>query len=135
MKRCYSDLSRLMTLEDRFAYLNLSGRVGEATFGSERFLNQRFYRSAEWQDTRNEVINRDRGCDLGISDFPIYDRIYIHHMNPMTRTEILNGDPAILNPEFLISVTFRTHQAIHYGDERQLPRPLIERQPGDTTLW
>lgn len=133
--RRYSELRRLHTIEDRYHYLALRGGVGDATFGSERYLNQNFYRSREWKLVRDEVINRDAGCDLGIEGFEIFDRIIIHHMNPMTIEDIRHGDDAILNPEFLISTTHRTHNAIHYGDERLLPRQLVVRRPGDTTLW
>lgn len=105
------------------------------TFGHERYMNQRFYTSREWRDIRHEVIARDEGMDLGVPDYEIYDKIIIHHMNPMTPDEIEHGSREILDPEFLITTTHRTHNAIHYGDERQLPRQLIERRPGDTKLW
>lgn len=133
--RRYSELRRLPTIEDRFHYLALKGTVGLETFGSERYVNQNFYRSREWKLIRHEVINRDAGCDLGVEDYGIHDRIIIHHMNPMTLSELQHGDDAILDPEFLISTTMRTHNAIHYGDERLLPRQLVVRSPGDTTLW
>jgi hypothetical protein len=135
MIRRYSDLRRLDTLEERYKYLALRGQVGDITFGFDRYLNQAFYRSAEWRNIRNNVIVRDNGCDLGIDGFDIHDRVYIHHMNPMNVKDIENGDPRILDPEFLISVTHRTHNAIHYGDEGLLPRLLVERKPGDTKLW
>lgn len=133
--RKHSELARLETLEERYAYLALNGRVAEATFGFDRYLNQQFYTSREWRQVRNHVIARDRACDLGVEGFDIYDRIYIHHMNPMTIEDIEMGNPAILDPEFLISVTHRTHNAIHYGDESLLPKPFVERRPGDTRLW
>lgn len=133
--RSYSELRRLGSLEERFRYLSVRATVASATFGSDRYLNQRFYASQEWRSIRNHVILRDRGCDLGIDGFEIHDRIYIHHMNPMTIEDIVDGDPSILDPEFLISVTLRTHNAIHYGDESQLPKPFVERRPGDTQLW
>jgi hypothetical protein len=125
----------LKTLEARFKYLALHGGVGDTTFGFDRYLNQQFYRSREWRHIRNQVISRDAGCDLGVEGYEIYDRIYIHHMNPMTIKDIESGDPRILDPEFLIAVTHRTHNAIHYGDEGLLPKLLIERKPGDTKLW
>jgi hypothetical protein len=133
--RSYSELHALSTFADRFRYLSLNGRVGDPTFGSERYVNQHFYRSREWKRARDEVIVRDGGCDLGIDGFEIYDRIYIHHMNPMTVEEIADGDDRILDPEYLICVTHRTHNAIHYGDESQIPRQFEERRPGDTKLW
>lgn len=133
--RSYTELRALSTFADRFRYLSLRGRVGDPTFGSERYVNQHFYRSREWKRARDWVIDRDRGCDLGLEGFEIHDRIYIHHMNPMTVEEIAGGDDRILDPEFLICVTHRTHNAIHYGDESAIPRVFVERQPGDTKLW
>lgn len=135
MIRTYTELSRLHTLEERYKYLALRGQVGEATFGFDRWMNQQFYTSKEWRDARRDVIARDAGCDLGIDGFEIHKGIYIHHMNPMTVADISGGDDAILDPEFLIAVSQRTHNAIHYGDERQLPRPFVPRRPGDTKLW
>lgn len=135
MKRTYSELSKLVTFEQRFSYLSLDGEVGAATFGFDRWINQRFYTSREWRQVRNLVIDRDQGCDLGIEGYEIFGRLVIHHMNPMNVDEIVHGDGGILDPDFLITTTHRTHNAIHYGDERQLPRQLIERKPGDTRLW
>lgn len=135
MRRTYSELRRLDTLEDRFRYLSLRAEVGKTTFGYDRWINQQFYTSREWRHIRNNVIARDLGRDLGIEGYEIHDRIYIHHMNPMTVDEIANADPRILDPEFLICVTHRTHNAIHYGDEGLLPKQLVERKPGDTKLW
>jgi len=109
--------------------------VGQATFGFDRYLNQQFYTSRQWRQIRNHVIARDLGRDLGIDGYEIHSRIYIHHMNPMTVADITSGDPRILDPEFLISVTHRTHNAIHYGDEGLLPKPPVQRRPGDTMLW
>lgn len=133
--RSYSELRALSTFAERFRYLSLNGTVGDPTFGSERYVNQHFYRSRQWKQARNEVIARDLGCDLGIEGYEIYDRVYIHHMNPMTVDEIADGDDRILDPEYLICVTHRTHNAIHYGDESQIPREFVERHPGDTKLW
>jgi hypothetical protein len=133
--RSYSELIRIETLEDRFKYLALRGSVGKATFGFDRYINQQFYVSKQWRDVRNHVIVRDNGCDLGVDGFDIHERITIHHLNPMTPEDIIQGDMSILDPEFLITTTLPTHNAIHYGDERQLPRPLVERRPGDTKLW
>lgn len=135
MIRSYTELRRLNTIEDRFDYLSLRGNVGDTTFGYDRYINQAFYTSTQWRQIRNYVIVRDNGCDLGIDGHEIHDRIYIHHMNPMTARDIIDDDPSILDPEFLIAVTLRTHNAIHYGTKQQLTQPLIERQPGDTKLW
>lgn len=133
--RSYSELRRFDTFEERYDYLKLGGQVGGFTFGSERYINQRFYRSSEWKSIRNYVIDRDKGCDLGVEGYEIYDRIYIHHMNPMTVEEIDSGSSDILNMDFLISATHKTHNAIHYGDRSSLLQPFVERQPGDTKLW
>lgn len=133
--RCYTDLAQLRSFDERYRYLRVPARVGVATFGFDRYLNQKFYTSAQWRNVRNHVIARDEGCDLGIEGYEIYDRIYIHHMNPMSVEDIETGNPDILDPEFLISVTHSTHNAIHYGDENLLRKPLIARRPGDTKLW
>lgn len=135
MTRSYSELIELPTIEERYEYLRLRGTTGRETFGLERFVNQRFYRSNEWKDIRREVILRDDGCDLGVSDYGVHHNIHIHHMNPMTSEQIRGGDPAILDPEFLISASLRTHNAIHYGTAKLLPEPYVERRPGDTKLW
>lgn len=135
-RRSYTALSRLHTLEERFKYLELHGHVGLQTFGSERHFNQTFYRSVQWRQLRHHVIARDNGCDLGVEGFEIYGGgITIHHMNPMTLEELANGDPDILDPEFLISVSHRTHNAVHYGDQSLLPRVPVQRRAGDTKLW
>lgn len=135
MIRTFSELSQLTSFLDRFRYLQLRGEVGRATFGFDRYLNQNFYRSTQWKQVRNHVIARDQGCDLAFPDHEIHDRIYIHHMNPMRVEDIVHGNEEILEPEFLISTTHRTHNAIHYGDESLLPKPFVERRPGDTKLW
>lgn len=123
------------TLEERFEYLKLGGVVGQETFGVERWLNQQFYMSREWRQTRDHILLRDGGCDLGIPGFEIHNRPYVHHLNPLTPADLIHGTPALHHPENLILTTHRTHNAIHYGDERQLPRPFTERSPGDTKLW
>ena len=135
MIRTYSELRQLETFEERFRYLSLAGRVGEETFGFDRNINQRFYRSAEWRNIRHRVITRDLGCDLGIEDREIHSQILIHHMNPMGVGDIVEGNQDILNPEYLITTTKRTHNAIHYGDERLLAKDHEPRRPGDTKLW
>lgn len=132
----YSEFSRIESYEDRFEYLKLGGGVGRETFGSERYLNQEFYRSAEWRRIRNIVIARDMGRDLGVEGFEIHGQsIHIHHMNPMTVAQVMHSEDVILDPEYLISVTHRTHNAIHYGTISTLPSGPAERRPGDTTLW
>lgn len=133
--RSYRELRRIQTFEDRYLYLALRGSVGESTFGFERHLNQTFYRSRQWRQMRNQIIVRDDGMDLGVPDHPIQGNIIIHHMNPMTVNDLVDGNDSILDPEFLICVSHRTHNAIHYGDESLLPRPFVERRPGDTRSW
>lgn len=133
--RSYSELSRLLTFDERFDYLMLAGSVGRATFGFDRWMNQRFYTSREWQDARDEVIVRDNGCDLGIPGYEIRREILVHHINPLTRDDVINGEDWIIDPEYLITTSKRTHNAIHYGDRSSLPRPVVERKPGDTRLW
>lgn len=133
--RTYSELSKLKTFEERFEYLRLNGRVGEETFGFDRYLNQIFYQSKEWQAIRDEVITRDNGCDLGIDDREIYDKILVHHMNPITQEDILNRSDILLDPEYLISTTKNTHDAIHYGDGSLLYTAPIERSKNDTCPW
>lgn len=135
MLRTYTELAMFDTIEDRFRYLQLNGAVGWETFGHGRWMNQRFYASREWKLVRNEVLVRDNGMDLGVEGYEIYDKAYIHHMNPMTPDDFIHHSEDILNPEFLISCTLQTHNAIHYGDVRQLPRPYKARVPGDTKLW
>jgi hypothetical protein len=133
--RTYSELSQYSTLEDRFRYLSLAGQVGAATFGHDRWLNQRFYRSAEWRRIRDYVIVRDDACDLGVPGYDIHDRVIIHHMNPMVAADIVHANEDLVDPEFLITTTHATHNAIHYGDESLLPRQIVPRGPGDTQLW
>lgn len=133
--RTYSELMKLPTFEERFQYLKLNGAVGQDTFGFERYLNQTFYRSKEWKRIRDYVIIRDNGCDLAMDDREICDRIYIHHMNPIIANDILNESEFLLDPEYLICTTQRTHNAIHYGDESLLYQGPIERTPNDTCPW
>lgn len=131
----YSELQSIESFEDRYEYLRLNGRVGEDTFGLERFLNQDFYRSKEWKDIRNYVIVRDNGCDLGCPGYEIQGQILIHHMNPITKDDILNRTPYLLDPEYLISTTKNTHNAIHYGDKDLLPKDPVVRTKYDTCPW
>lgn len=121
---------------ERYDYLALKGVVGEQTFGYERYHNQRFYTSRQWKQVRDHVITRDFGNDLGVDGYEIMgENIIVHHMNPMTPDNIIHGDETILDPEFLISTTHKTHNAIHYGDKSELTKVLVERRPGDTRLW
>lgn len=135
--RTYSELITLDTFEDRFLYLKLDGSIGQDTFGFDRYLNQLFYRSPEWKQIRKFVITRDMGCDLAILDHEIINQqIIIHHMNPLTKEDIINKSDYLLNPEYLICTTKRTHNAIHYGDERLLdPIIPIVRTKNDQCPW
>lgn len=133
--RTYKELSRLKTLDERFEYLKLVGQVGVDTFGFDRYLNQTFYRSDTWQKVRNEVIIRDNGCELGVSGYEIQGRILIHHMNAITEEDIIERNPDIFDPEYLICCSHRTHNAIHFGDKDLLPKDYIERRRGDTCPW
>lgn len=133
--RSYSELCRLKTFEERFQYLSLKGNVGGSTFGFDRWINQEFYRSREWYDAREFVILRDEGCDLGVVGYEIETRLLIHHMNPLLPSDIEDGESCILDPEFLITTTHRTHNAIHYGDESILRKSFVPRTAGDTKLW
>lgn len=133
--RTYSELIKLGTFEERFEYLRLDGRVGVETFGFDRYLNQQFYRSKEWRAIRDQVIARDLGCDLAIEGYEIYGKIYIHHMNPITQTDIVHSNADVIDPEFLVCTTHNTHNAIHYGDASLLITGPIERRPNDTCPW
>lgn len=133
--KTYSELIRLEKYMDRYQYLMLSGRVGQETFGYERFLNQSLYKSYEWRSVRDEVIVRDHGCDLGMEGYEIYGSIIVHHMNPITMDDIQNRDEDIFNPEYLVSTSFSTHNAIHYGDEGLLITEPIIRTKNDTCPW
>lgn len=134
--RTYSELITLPTFEERFRYLQLNGKVGEETFGFDRWINQTFYRTdREWLSVRNHVIVRDNGCDLGIEDRKIYSRILVHHMNPITMDDIIKRTKYLLDPEYLISTVDNTHRAIHYGDENLLTLDPIERSKNDTCPW
>ena len=134
--RTYSELSKLKTFRERYEYLKLDGTVGEETFGFDRYINQMFYKSEEWKRIRNYVITRDNGCDLGISDRKIIDSvILVHHMNPITKEDIINKNEILLDPEYLITTIKPTHDAIHYGDENLLAEDLIVRSKNDTCPW
>lgn len=133
--RTYSELARFQTFEERFEYLKLDGFVGRATFGSDRYVNQRFYTSFEWKQAREYVIVRDNGCDLGIDGREIHEDLLIHHINPMTIEDIIRGESWIIDPEYLITTSQKTHNAIHFGSDLRTPAVVMERKPGDTTLW
>lgn len=133
--RCYSEVRRLGSFDDRFEYLMLRGQVAQTTFGFDRWVNQQFYTSREWHLVRDEVIVRDHGCDLGVRGHDIHVGLLVHHMNPLTIKDIEAGEEWILDPEYLITTSHRTHNAIHYGNRNLLPRTVVARRPGDTTLW
>lgn len=135
MIRTYSELKRLTTFMERYEYLRLRGNVGESTFGFDRHLNQMLYKSRRWLDVRERVIIRDNACDLGMDDYDIYDMIIVHHMNPITVDDIEQNKDYIFDPEYLISTTLNTHNAIHFGDKSLLLKLPIERRPGDTIPW
>lgn len=135
--RTYSELSQLPTFIERYRYLRLDGKVGEETFGFDRWLNQKFYKDPAWLESRDLVIVRDLGCDLGIEgrEIPEGVRILVHHMNPITKEDIVHRSEFLLNPEYLICTTKNTHDAIHYGDENLLYVEPIERKRNDTCPW
>ena len=134
--KTYSELITLPTFEERFEYLRLDGRVGEDTFGFDRYLNQYLYqRNPKWKAARNQVIIRDNGCDLGIEGREIHGKIIVHHMNPITIEDIERESEFLFNPEYLICVTHNTHNAIHYGDENLLIKGPVERTKNDTCPW
>lgn len=133
--KTYSELITYPSFEERYRYLQLKGRVGEDTFGFDRYLNQKFYRSAEWKRVRDLVIIRDMGCDLGIENREIRGKILIHHMNPITEKDLICATDFLMNPEYLICVTHNTHNAIHYGNEDILVKDPIIRMPYDTCPW
>lgn len=135
MIRTYSGILREKTFEDRYEYLKLGGEVGSSTFGFDRWINQKFYRSREWKSLRDFVIVRDNGLDLGMVDYEIHGAPLIHHINPISVADITSGLHWILDPEYLITTSKDTHNAIHYGDRSLLRQPHVDRAPGDTKLW
>lgn len=135
MIRTYTELCKLKTLEERYQYLKLDGKVGEETFGYDRWLNQTLYKHPEFLKVRDKVIVRDNGCDLGVEGYDIYGKIFVHHMNPVTKEDILYHFDDLINPEYLISSSKRTHDAIHYGDESLLPQDPVVRTKNDTCPW
>lgn len=133
--KSYTELIQFPTFEERFRYLKLGGHVAEPTFGSKRYLNQRFYTSPEWRQLRSFIITRDMGCDLGVEGHDIFGRVYIHHINPLTVEELITSGDLGLLPEYLITTSFDTHQAIHYGSERMLVHDPVVRTENDTCPW
>ena len=133
--RTYIELRQLETFDERYFYLRLRGTLGEETFGFDRWINQRFYKSQEWKLVRNHILIRDNGCDLGVQGYEIHANPMVHHMNPVNVDDILHAEEWLLDPNFLITTSITTHNAIHYGDESLLPRGPVERKAGDTKLW
>ena len=133
--RTYTELITIPTFEERFRYLQLNGKVGEDTFGFDRYMNQLFYKSVKWLRIRDKVIVRDMGCDLGVEGRDIFGRILVHHMNPIRKEDIMSMGDFLLNPEYLICTTKNTHDAIHYGDESLLIKTSVERSRNDTCPW
>lgn len=135
MIRCYNDLIQLKTFEERFQYLKINGKVGEETFGLDRYINQQLYKSQRWRSTRSRIIIRDDGCDLGIDGRQLDDYIVVHHMNPISLEDIEEERDIVFDPNYLICCSTRTHRAIHFGDENLLIRDPVIRRPNDTCLW
>lgn len=134
--KSYSELRELKTYEQRFKYLQIGGRIGIETFGYDRYLNQMFYNLPNWKKVRDQVIIRDNGCDLGLEGYSIPGKVIIHHINPITIDDVLEGNPEIFDPEYLVCVSHATHNAIHYGDETYPHKfEVIERRPNDTVPW
>lgn len=135
MMKTYKELEKIDTFVERYRYLALNGSVGRETYGFDRWINQTFYHSREWRDLRRHVILRDNGCDLGIEGYGIHEGILVHHMNPITREDIEHAEDIVWNPDYLITTTHKTHNAIHYGDESLLSKLFVPRTRGDTSLW
>lgn len=135
-KRYFSELSHYKTFEERFKYLKLKGVVGDLKFNGHRYLNQLLYKCPEWRETRRKIILRDNGCDLGCEDHPINGKILVHHLNPISVEDVIERRTIIFDPENLITVSFETHNAIHYGDDSILEKyKFAERKPNDTIPW
>lgn len=133
--KSYSELLKLKTFEERFEYLKLSGKVAERTFGGSRYLNQLLYKDPMWKSTRDKIISRDKGCDLAHEDHELASSAYVHHINPIKKEDVLFRAKKVFDPENLITVSFNTHQAIHYGNSDMIPKDPIERRPNDTIPW
>lgn len=132
---CYSELILLPTIEERLEYLQRKQKIGDRTFGGDRYLNQAFYLSNEWRSIRHSIVVRDGGCDLAMEGHPVLDRGYIHHINPVTMDQLTHGDDCLFDPENLILCSFRTHNAIHYGSSLNIYSKIVERHPNDTCPW
>lgn len=132
--KTYSELMTLDNFEDRLCYLKIYGLVGVETFGGHRYLNQVLYQMSDWRRIRRQVILRDNGCDLAHEDYPIFDSIYVHHINPITIEDILRRRSCVLDLENLVSTSFRTHNYLHYGVEEPITK-IVERKPNDTCPW
>lgn len=135
MKRTYTELMKLKTFEDRFHYVELNGSVGRETFGYDRWINQHLYSSSDWKRFKRQILIRDGGNDLGCEDHPIYGNVTIHHLNPITKEQIINHDHAVFDPDNVISVSSLTHNALHYSNIDILPSKFVERHPYDTCPW
>lgn len=133
--KTYTEMKSLKTFEERFRYLQQNGKVGESTFGFDRYLNQLFYKSRKWKAIRDKVIIRDNACDLGDPDRPISGRIIVHHMNAVNVSDILNETEFLIDPEYLVCVSHNTHEAITYGDETKLEKNYVPRTKNDTAPW
>ena len=133
--RTYQELMGFSSFKERYLYLKLSGRVGEETFGFDRYLNQQFYKSEVWKSLRDQIIIRDNACDLAIPERELNKRIIIHHMNPISKDDLIHQTDFLLNPEYLICTSHKTHSAIHYGDESLLFENIVERSKNDTCPW
>ena len=133
--KCYSELILIPSFLERYRYLKIGGRVGVATFGHDRYLNQILYQSPEWREFRDDIIIRDNGCDLAMPGFDLIERIMVHHINPITVEDVLKRHPKVFDPENVISTSLNTHNAIHYGDESKLALLPVERTPYDTCPW
>ena len=133
--RTYSELITIPTFEERFEYLQLKGSVGKDTFGYDRYLNQVLYRSPEWKRLRNQIIIRDGGCDLACDGYDIYDKVLIHHLNPITVEDVLARSRKVFDPDNLVCISHSTHNAIHYGDVALLVTGPIIRTKNDTCPW
>lgn len=133
--KTYSELIKLKTFEERYEYLKIGGKVGEETFGFDRYINQLLYKKPEWIAARNEVIVRDMGCDLGMDGYDIVGKVLVHHMNPITVEDIIYRLDYVLDPEYLICTSLMTHNAIHYGSDELLPKVPIERSKNDMCPW
>ena len=136
MIRTYSELSKLQTFEERFNYLKLGDRTGVTTFGFDRYLNQMFYSNPKWKEIRREIIMRDNGFEMGLKNYPINGSVYVHHMNPISIRDLEEWSEYLIEPEYLVSVSFKLHNAIHFGDGSILTSyEVVERSPNDTKLW